>query len=233
VVPARNEAGNIVPLLERLPKIDQPMEVIFVEGHSEDDTYAVIEKALEGEHHWEGILLRQDGEGKGDAVRQGFRTASGDMLIILDADLSVPPEDLTRFIDAMLSGKAEFANGVRLVYPMQDQAMRFANLIGNKFFSLAFSWVLGQSVKDTLCGTKVIWRKDYEVIAENRAYFGDIDPFGDFDLLLGAAKKQLKIMDIPIRYRRRTYGSTNIARWRHGALLFRMLVTAARKIKFV
>jgi hypothetical protein len=233
IVPTRNEAGNIPEIFKRMPDFSLPLEVIFVEGHSQDDTYAVIEAHIQQEQRWRSKLFRQQGEGKGDAVREGFLHAEGDILIILDADLTVPPEDLPRFIDALQSYKAEFANGVRLVYPMHEEAMRFVNLIGNKFFSLGFSWVLGQSIKDTLCGTKAMWRKDYEVIAENRSYFGDIDPFGDFDLLLGAAMSNLKIVDIPIRYRRRTYGSTNISRWRHGALLFKMLLTAARKIKFV
>jgi hypothetical protein len=153
--------------------------------------------------------------------------------MILDADLTVPPEDLPRFYDALVSRKGDFINGVRLVYPMEDQAMRFVNLAGNKFFSLAFSWLLGQPVRDTLCGTKVLWKRDYDRIAANRSYFGDLDPFGDFDLLFGAAKLGLRIVDVPIRYRERTYGSTNIRRWSHGWLLLRMLGVAARRLKFV
>jgi glycosyltransferase involved in cell wall biosynthesis len=184
-------------------------------------------------HQPESRLYRQTGIGKGDAVRLGFSEASGDILMILDADLTVPPEDLPRFYKALNNGKAEFANGVRLVYPMEDQAMRFLNLLGNKFFSMAFSWLLGQPVKDTLCGTKVLWKEDYERIAANRAYFGEFDPFGDFDLLFGAAKLNLKILDIPIRYRERKYGTTNISRWRHGLLLVRMVLFAANRIKFV
>jgi glycosyltransferase involved in cell wall biosynthesis len=163
----------------------------------------------------------------------GFEKAHGDILMILDADLTVPPEDLPRFYEALYSGKGEFVNGVRLVYPMEKEAMRFLNFIGNKFFSLAFSWLLGQSVKDTLCGTKVLWKKDYELIAANRSYFGDFDPFGDFDLLFGAAKQNLKLVDLPIRYRERTYGTTNIQRWKHGWLLLKMVWFAARRIKFV
>jgi hypothetical protein len=153
--------------------------------------------------------------------------------MILDADLTVPPEDLPRFYDALIAGKGEFVNGVRLVYPMEKRAMRMANLAGNKFFSLAFSWLLGQPIKDTLCGTKVLWRDDYDLIAANRAYFGDFDPFGDFDLLFGAAKLNLKIVDLPIRYRERVYGETNIQRWRHGFMLLQMVMFAARKLKFV
>jgi glycosyltransferase involved in cell wall biosynthesis len=178
-------------------------------------------------------LLRQTGVGKGDAVRMGFGHANGGILMVLDADLTVPPEDLPLFYEALRSGKGEFINGVRLVYPMEKQAMRFLNLVGNKFFSLAFSWLLGQSIKDTLCGTKVLRKKDYEAIAANRSYFGDFDPFGDFDLIFGAVKLNLKLADLPIRYRERTYGTTNINRWSHGWLLLRMLVFAAKRLKFV
>ncbi|MBI1856118.1 MAG: glycosyl transferase, partial [Chloroflexi bacterium] len=155
------------------------------------------------------------------------------VLMILDADLTVPPEDLPRFYEALRSGKGEFINGVRLVYPMEKEAMQGLNFLGNKFFSLAFSWLLGQPIKDTLCGTKVLWKKDYELIAANRNYFGDFDPFGDYDLIFGAAKLNRKIVDLPIRYRERTYGSTNISRWKHGVLLLRMVIFAAKRIKFV
>jgi glycosyltransferase involved in cell wall biosynthesis len=178
-------------------------------------------------------LLRQRGEGKGDAVREAFAQASGDVLMILDADLTVAPEDLPRFYDALISGKGDFINGVRLVYPMEERAMRFFNLVGNRFFSVLFSWLLGQPISDTLCGTKVLWRRDYQRIAGNRAFFGDFDPFGDFDLLFGAAKLSMKIVEIPIRYRERRYGTTNIQRWKHGWLLLRMSLTAARKLKCV
>jgi SAM-dependent methyltransferase len=233
VIPARNEAGNIEQLIARTPEMGGGTELIFVEGHSSDDTYRAIERAMERHPHRRCTLLRQTGRGKGDAVRLGFAHATGDILMILDADVSVAPEDLPRFYEAVLDGTGEFVNGVRLVYPMEDRAMRFCNLIGNKFFSLAFSWLLGTPVKDTLCGTKVLWKKDYEQIAANRAYFGDFDPFGDFDLLFGAAKLNLRIIDLPIRYRERTYGTTNIRRWKHGWMLLNMVLFAATRIKFV
>jgi ubiquinone/menaquinone biosynthesis C-methylase UbiE len=233
VVAARNEAGNIESLLERVPEMGGGTEVVFVEGHSGDDTYGTIERAIEKFPDRRCRLFRQPGEGKGDAVRMGFEMAKGDILMILDADLTVPPEDLPRFYQALLSGKGEFINGVRLVYPMEHQAMRFANLLGNKFFSVAFSWLLGQPLKDTLCGTKALRREDYARIAENRAYFGNFDPFGDFDLLFGAARQNLKITDLPVRYRSRTYGTTNIRRWTHGWLLLKMALFAARRLKFI
>jgi len=233
VVPARNESGNIKAIFERTPKMGRATELIFVEGHSRDDTYQEIEKEMAAQPSTSSLLLRQTGIGKADAVRLGFAKATGDILMILDADLTVPPEDLPRFYEALRSGRGEFINGVRLIYPMEKEAMRGLNFIGNKFFSMAFSWLLGQHIKDTLCGTKVLWRKDYELIAANRSYFGDFDPFGDFDLLFGAAKLNLKIVDLPIRYRERTYGTTNISRWKHGWLLLRMVWFAARRIKFV
>ena len=233
VIAARNEAGNIKAIFERTPKMGSATELIFVEGHSKDDTYAAIEREIASHPSTPSLLLRQPGIGKADAVRTGFEKAGGEVLMILDADMTVPPEDLPRFYEALVSGKGEFINGVRLVYPMEQEAMRTLNFLGNKFFSMAFSWLLGQPIKDTLCGTKVLWKKDYEQIAANRSYFGDFDPFGDFDLLFGAAKLNLKVIDLPIRYRERTYGSTNISRWKHGLLLFRMVAFAARRIKFV
>lgn len=233
IIPTRNEAGNIEQIFKRVPEMGGGTELIFVEGHSQDNTYATIEQAIADHPERKCKLLQQTGKGKGDAVRLGFSQASGDVLMILDADLTVPPEDLPRFYEALLSGKGEFINGVRLVYPMEQEAMRFLNLLANKFFSKAFSWLLGQSIKDTLCGTKVLWKADYERIVANRAYFGNFDPFGDFDLLFGAAKLNLKIVDLPIRYRERTYGATNIQRWRHGWLLLKMVAFAARRIKFI
>jgi ubiquinone/menaquinone biosynthesis C-methylase UbiE len=233
VIAARNEAGNIKSIFERVPQMGRETEVIFVEGHSKDDTYAAIEREIASHPSTPSLLLKQPGIGKADAIRAGFEKATGDILMILDADLTVPPEDLPRFYEALVSGTGEFINGVRLVYPMEKEAMRTLNFIGNKFFSMAFSWLLGQSIKDTLCGTKVLYKKDYERIAANRSYFGDFDPFGDFDLIFGAAKLNLKIVDLPIRYRERTYGTTNISRWKHGLLLLRMVTFAARRIKFI
>jgi SAM-dependent methyltransferase len=241
IVPARNESGNIKAIFERVPRMGRATELIFVEGHSRDDTYAAIEREsaahrfddAQREPATSSLLLRQTGVGKADAVRLGFSRAQGDVLMILDADMTVPPEDLPRFYEALVSGKGEFINGVRLVYPMEKEAMRTINFLGNKFFSMAFSWLLGQPIKDTLCGTKVLWKQDYERIAANRSYFGDFDPFGDYDLIFGAAKLNRKIIDLPIRYRERTYGSTNISRWKHGWLLLRMVLFAARRIKFV
>ena len=233
VVPARNEAGNIEAAIARTPRMGEWTELIFVEGNSTDNTWDEIERVKAAYPERRIKTLKQSGKGKGNAVRDGFAVAEGDILMILDADLTMPPEDLPKFYEAVASGKAEFANGSRLVYPMEKRAMQFLNMIANKLFGITFSWLLKQQVKDTLCGTKVLSRADYLKIQANRAYFGDFDPFGDFDLLFGADKLNLKIVDIPIRYKERTYGSTNIHRWRHGWLLLRMVVFAARKLKFV
>jgi hypothetical protein len=233
VIAARNESGNIKAIFERTPQMGRETEIVFVEGHSKDDTYEAIEREIAAHPSTPSLLLKQPGIGKADAIRAGFEKATGEILMILDADLTVPPEDLPRFYDALVSGKGEFINGVRLVYPMEKEAMRTLNFLGNKFFSMAFSWLLGQSIKDTLCGTKVLYKSDYELIKSNRSYFGDFDPFGDFDLIFGAAKLNLKIVDLPIRYREPTYGSTNISRWKHGVLLLRMVAFAAWRIKFI
>jgi ubiquinone/menaquinone biosynthesis C-methylase UbiE len=233
IVPARNESGNIKAIFERTPKMGRETELVFVEGHSRDDTFEAIRREKQAHPSIPSLVFQQTGIGKADAVRLGFAQATGDIFMILDADLTVPPEDLPRFCEALVSGKGEFINGVRLVYPMEQEAMKPLNLLGNKFFSLAFSWMLGQPIKDTLCGTKVLWKRDYDQIAANRSYFGDFDPFGDYDLIFGAAKLNLKMVDLPIRYRERTYGSTNISRWKHGWLLLSMVVFAARRIKFI
>lgn len=233
VVAARNEQGNIQKIFKRLPQLGSSTELIIVEGGSTDDTYEEIVRQMSEFTQINARLFKQTGKGKGDAVRLGFSQAKGDILMILDADMTMPPEELPKYYNAIVEGKGEFINGVRLVYPMEDQAMRFFNLIGNKTFGLLFSWILGTPIKDTLCGTKVLWRSDYEVISENRDYFGDFDPFGDFDLIFGASRLNLKIVDLPIRYHSRGYGETNISRWKHGWLLLRMTFFAARKIKFV
>jgi hypothetical protein len=234
VVPARNEAGNIERIVQRVPAMGPDDELIFIEGHSTDNSWDTIRRVQEAYRSTRNMVIaQQDGKGKGDAVRKGFRLARNDILMILDADMTVPPEDLVKFYDVIVSGKGEFINGSRLVYPMENRAMKFANLIGNKFFATAFSFVLGQRIKDTLCGTKVISKKNYEKLVENRSYFGEFDPFGDFDLIFGASRMCLKIVEVPIAYRDRTYGETNISRWKHGVILLVMLLFAARKIRFI
>lgn len=232
VVPARNEAGNIRPALERIPVLGAGTEVIFVEGNSKDDTWDVIQRevaAYVGPHRVRA--LRQPGRGKWDAVFTGFAAATGDVLVIQDADLTAPPEDLPKFFAAISSGVAEFANGSRLVYPMESRAMRFLNLLGNKFFALSLSFVLGQPVKDSLCGTKMLLRSDYERVLRRIAPFGDFDPFGDFNLLYGSSLLDLRIRDVPVRYRDRTYGETNISRFRHGWILLRMTWFGLRHLR--
>jgi len=233
VIPCRNERGNIEAAVQRIPPFGGHQEIIFVDGHSTDGTIEEIQHVMAAYPDKDIRLLVQDGTGKGDAVRKGFAQATGDILMILDADLTMPPEDLPKFYDAIASGKGEFINGCRLVYPMESQAMRTLNLLGNKFFSMAFSWLLNQRIKDTLCGTKVLFRRDYERLVTNRHYFGDFDPFGDFDLLFGASKLNLHILEIPIRYQDRTYGSTNIQRFAHGWLLLKMTVYGFFRLKAV
>jgi glycosyltransferase involved in cell wall biosynthesis len=254
VIPTRNEVGNIRPAVERVPQMGLSTEIIFVDGASTDGTIEEIEAVI---RECPGKVIRllhqisQDasaGEtsgansvpvakqkmlrlGKGDAVRKGFAAASGDVLMILDADLTVPPEDLPRFYYAIRDGKGELVNGTRLVYPMEDEAMKTLNLFGNKLFSLIFTWLLGQRIKDTLCGTKVLSRENYQRIVDNRSYFGDFDPFGDFDLLFGAARLKMHILDMPVRYRRRISGYSKVETYKHGKLLLRMSAIAFQRFK--
>ena len=231
LIPCRNERGNIRDAIERLPQFGTHQEVIFVDGHSTDGTPDEIRRVIADFPDKDIKFFVQEGRGKGDAVRLGFSRATGDVLMILDADLTMPPEDLPKFFSALASGKGEFINGSRLVYPMEHEAMRFLNTLGNKLFSVVLSWLLNQRLKDTLCGTKVLLKTDYERIVAGRSYFGEFDPFGDFDLLFGAAKLNFRIVEMPIRYRERTYGSTNISRFRHGLLLVRMTMFGLRKFK--
>ncbi|RJR28770.1 glycosyltransferase [Candidatus Microgenomates bacterium] len=233
IIPVRNEAGNMKNIFKKIPKFAKTMEIIFVEGHSTDNTFEVVREEI---RKYKGSinarLFKQKGKGKADAVRLGFSKARNQLLMILDADLTVAPQELEKFYDAMCSGKGEMVMGSRLVYPMESMAMRSLNILGNKLFSLAFSFILGQKIKDTLCGTKVLTKKSYAAIEANRSYFGDFDPFGDYDLIFGAAKLNMKIVEIPIRYKERVYGTTNISRFTHGALLVKMVMFAAKKLKF-
>ena len=233
LIPCKNEKGNIESAIKRIPKFGKHQEIIFVDGHSTDGTQEEINKIIKAYPDKDIKLILQDGSGKGDAVRKGFSLATRDILMILDADLTVSPEDLPKFYKALAEDHGEFINGCRLVYPMEKQAMRFLNYLGNNFFSIMFTWILNQRFKDTLCGTKALFKKDYDIIQANRSYFGDFDPFGDFDLIFGAIKQNLKVVEVPIRYRERTYGTTNISRFRHGWLLMKMTIFAYKKIKIL
>jgi len=233
LIPCRNEKGNIENAVKRLPNFCDDLEIIYVEGNSQDGTLDEIHRVIKAYPDKDIKVLVQDGKGKGDAVRKGFDNARGDILMILDADLTVPPEDLPKFYRAIVTGKGEYINGTRLVYPMDDQAMRFLNFWANRTFSVLFSWLLNQRFTDTLCGTKVLTKKNYEKIVSNRSYFGDFDPFGDFDLIFGATKLNLKVVEVPIRYAAREYGETQISRFRHGWLLLKMVFFAYKKLKII
>ena len=234
LIPCRNEKGNIESAILRMPRFGTSQEILFVEGNSSDGTFEECERIRDAYRgRWDIKVLKQDGKGKGDAVRKGFAAATGDVLMILDADLTMPPEALPKYHAVIESGKAEFVNGTRLIYPMENEAMRPLNLIANRCFAYLFSYLVNTRLTDTLCGTKVLLRKDYELLAKERSYFGNFDPFGDFDLIFGAAKQNLKIIETPIHYKARTFGETQISRFRDGWLLLKMVWFAYRKLKAV
>ena len=230
IIPCKNERGTVEAAIARTPVMGAHTELIFVVGNSTDGTAEEVERCMAVHSGIDIRLIRQTGVGKGDAVRRGFDAARGDVLMILDGDLTVAPEDLPKFFDALVSGRADLAVGSRLVYPMEQQAMRFLNLLGNRFFGWVLSCLLGQRIIDTLCGTKVLFASDYKKLAKARRDVCDFDPFGDFDLLLGASKLVRKIVEVPVRYRDRVYGTTQIHRFRHGFLLLRVCWTAFRKL---
>ena len=233
IIPARNEMGNIPGIIKKIPELGTKTEVIFVEGHSKDSTYQTIKKEVKNNKTSKNAYLyKQRGIGKADAIKLGIAKSKNEIVIILDADLTVKPKDLKKFYQALSQGACDFANGSRLVYPMEKQAMRLLNYLGNYIFGNLFTYLIGQNIKDTLCGTKAFFKKDYQKIINNKAEIDKIDPFGDFLLLFGATKLNLKIMDIPIRYKERVYGKTNISRFSHGWLLIKMTYFASKEIKF-
>src|SRR5450756_99178 len=234
LIPCRNERGNIENAILRMPTFGSRQEILFVEGNSSDGTFAECERVRDAyRDKWDIKVLKQDGKGKGDAVRKGFAAATGDVLMILDADLTMPPEALPKYHAVIETGKADFVNGTRLISPMEHEAMRPLNFIANRCFAYLFSYLVNTRLTDTLCGTKVLLRKDYEMLARERGYFGNFDPFGDFDLIFGAAKQNLKIVETPIHYKARTFGETQISRFRDGWLLLKMVWFAYRKLKAI
>ncbi len=220
VTPTRNDVGNIEAAVTRTPNMGSHTELLFVDGNSTDGTVEKIREMIAAHPERDIKLLSQEADptttppnmmlqrGRGDAVRKGLAAAQGDILIVLDGDLTIPPEELPRFYDALVTGKGEFINGTRLIYPSQTDLVPYLKKIGSATISLWFSWVLNQQISDVLCSTKALWKADYQKIEASRDYFGDFDPYGDFDLLFGAARLRLKMIELPIHAGARTYGES-------------------------
>jgi len=232
IVPCKDERGNIESAVLRIPELGRSTEIIFCDDKSTDGTADEVRRMQD--MHPERLIRLVEGPGicKSKNVWTGFEAATGDILMILDADLTVMPEELPYFVDAIVSGRAEFVNGSRLVYPIPREAMKNTNLIGNKVFSGLFSFLLGQPIKDTLCGTKVMWRTDWERIRPMIDTWGTMDRWGDYDLLFGAAKLNLRILDQPVHYQERVYGVTKMTRvFKNGLIMLGMCGHALRKLK--
>jgi len=232
VVPCKNEEENIEEVVKRTPEMGGGTEIIFVDDKSTDGTARIIKEQAELYPEKNIRLVAGPGLGKGAACREGFALAQNDILMILDADMTVMPEVLPEFFEILTNNKGEFINGSRLLYPMEDQAMRTANVIGNKMFAMLFTFLLEQPIKDTLCGTKVIYRHNYHKVLEAREYFGNIDRWGDYDWIFGAARHSLKIIELPVHYVSRTAGETKMTgRLRNAWIMLKMCWAAFIKLK--
>ena len=225
IIPCYNEAENIQNAVERVPQIAEFTEIVVVDDGSIDGTAEVVNKLMENHENLK-LISYSPNRGKGPAVKAGFDAASGDVLMILDADMTVPPEELGRFFAPIAEGRADFVNGTRFVSSMESQAMSKLNWYGNKAFALLFSWLLGQKVTDTLCGTKALLKNNYRNIEMKHCRWGD------FDLLIGAAKLDLKVLEVPIAYKRRLAGESHMRPLKHGLLFFRTFLRGVKQVKF-
>ncbi len=225
VIPCHNEEGNIAECIARTPDFGRSTEVVVVDDGSRDETRAVVRSVMQRDPRVR-LVAYDTNHGKANAVRAGFDAATGDVLMILDADMTVAPEDLPKFLKPLQDGTADFVNGTRLVYPMAGQAMPLANFLGNKAFCFLTSWALRQRVSDTLCGTKALFRADYEklpIVGKDR--------WGDFDLLFGAARSRLRILEIPVHYGDRKSGDSKMNVRRDGWLFLKACLAGWRSLR--
>jgi glycosyltransferase involved in cell wall biosynthesis len=229
IIPAKDESANILGLLNRIPPMGQETEIIFIEGNSTDHTYETMQQEIHAHPEAHCILLRQPGTGKWDAVRFGLEYARGDILVIFDSDLSVSPGELPHFVNSLIANEGEFINGVRIFYPFRFASMSPIKYLGNRIFTQLVSWIVGQNLHDTLCGSKAFWRKDYLKFCPKLDRSRPEDPFGDFSLLFSAARENLRIRDLPVHYHPRSYGQSKTQVFRHGMMLFKLLAYEAKQ----
>ena len=220
IIPAKNEEGNLVELVSRIPKFENT-EIIFSYGKSKDNTLKVMKQITQSNKLFKFKLVKQTKNGKANAVWEALNVVENDLIAILDADISVDPETLSDFFDIIEKNNADFVNGTRLIYDMEKNSMRFLNRIGNRFFQFFISKIIKEALTDSLCGTKVFKKSYLNDLYFWQNIFGKKDPFGDFDLIFAAAYSGQKIVEMPIVYRERKYGTTQIARFKDGfKLLF-------------
>lgn len=226
IIPCHNEEDNIESAVRRIPSMGKETEIIVVNDGSTDGTAEKV-RALQKEISNLKLVDYSPNRGKGQAVKQGFDAATQEVIMILDADVSTPPEELPRFFEPLNRGVCQFVNGTRMVYPMEEQAMRTVNLFFNKMFGYMMSFITQQTLTDTLCGTKALYRSDYK-----RMQWG-IDRWGDFDLLFGAAKMGSKIMEVPVHYLTRQSGESKMKSLKHGIHLLIACVKGFRQLIFI
>ena len=226
VIPARNEEGNkklLIEALNKFKKIKNKVEIVFVEGNSKDQTFEMLKKITEDfSEHFKISLLKQTSKGKKNAVVEGFNISSGDTLAIVDSDFTV---DIDDSIDAIIeSTKNEniLINCSRTTFPMERDAMRWANYIGNRCFAIFLSIIINKPISDSLCGTKVFSRKFFNLMKNNGSWESKSDPFGDFTIIFEAANNNIKILNYPVRYYARKSGAPNISRWIDGIKLLKV-----------
>jgi len=225
IVPAKNEAGTIRKIVDELPDVGSMTEIIFIESDSSDNTLEEIKKVVaeyKGPKQLQFTSL--DRPGKAEAVVKGFDMARGDICIIYDADMTVSSDEIKKIYEAAKTDSDIFINCSRFVYPMEKGAMRGFNYLGNKIFALIIGTLVGQKMTDTLCGTKVIYRNNFDKIKQSGLIEKLGDPFGDFTLILGAKKLGLKIIEIPVTYKKRICGITNISRFKDGWKLLKIVL---------
>ena len=210
IIPCKNEENNIKTFENEIKNSNQSNEYLFGDDNSMDKTIDEIDKLSKKLNN--NKILKYNGPGvcKSENVYKGIELSSGDIIVVYDADLTVDFKDVEFSIDILKNTNADFINCTRMIYPQKDGAMKFSNFIGNSIFANLFSLLFRKKITDTLCGTKIFFKKDWVKIKKNITGLGVKDLWGDFDLLIGAYKNNLKITEVPVTYHERKEDNTKM-----------------------